>query len=78
MSLINTNETKTIVQETYDKIVEEIRKANESFFNITTIENEMKEFLGQNSTKPEDIKRLAEEVCIKLQFLISNYFNRLF
>lgn len=53
------------MQTIFDKILDEIKKANDSLISITFIENEMREFLGQNNTKPEDIKRLAEEVSNK-------------
>lgn len=62
VSQINTNETKNLAQETFDKIFDELKKANNSLKGMNDLRKEMNEFLNMNQTKPEDIKKLAQEV----------------
>ncbi|KAL1492725.1 hypothetical protein ABEB36_010939 [Hypothenemus hampei] len=65
VSQINTNETRKIAQETYDAIDNMLKDSNSSLEKAAMIMKEMREFMGQNNTKPEEIKRLAEEVLSK-------------
>ncbi|KAG5893086.1 hypothetical protein JTB14_029481 [Gonioctena quinquepunctata] len=65
VSQINTNQTKNLAQETFDKIFDELKKVNSSLKEVTDMRKEMREFVGQNNTKPEDIKKLAEEILKK-------------
>ncbi|CAH2007905.1 unnamed protein product [Acanthoscelides obtectus] len=65
VSQINTNDTRNLAQATYDKIKDELSKANNSLKLVTDMREEMNEFMGQNNTKPEDIQHLAEEIFEK-------------
>ncbi|KAJ8913194.1 hypothetical protein NQ315_009031 [Exocentrus adspersus] len=65
VSQINTNETRNLAQETFDKILDELTKVNNSLKEVTDMRNEMRDFLSQNSTKPEDIRKLAQQVLKK-------------
>nr|XP_023021103.1 laminin subunit beta-1 isoform X2 [Leptinotarsa decemlineata] len=65
VSQINTNQTRNLAKETYDKIFDELKKANMSLKEVTDMRKEMREFMGQNNTKPSDIKKLAEEILMK-------------
>lgn len=51
-----------MAKETLEKIFEELTNANKSLKEMTDMRNEMREFMGQNKSKPADIKKLAEEV----------------
>ncbi|CAH1103667.1 unnamed protein product [Psylliodes chrysocephalus] len=65
VSQINTNETRNLAKETLEKIFEELTNANKSLKEMTDMRNEMREFMGQNKSKPADIKKLAEEILNK-------------
>lgn len=65
VSQINTNETRRLAKETYDTINQMLEASNSSFNKAATVMKEMREFMGQNNTKPEEIKKLAEDVLNK-------------
>ncbi|CAG9760320.1 unnamed protein product [Ceutorhynchus assimilis] len=65
VSQINTNETLTLAKETYDYINQMLLASNSSLEKAALVMKEMREFMGQNNTKPEEIKKLAEEVLKK-------------
>ncbi|KAJ8947114.1 hypothetical protein NQ318_002474 [Aromia moschata] len=52
LSQINTEETRNVAQDTFKKILNELTKANNSLKEVTDLRNEMRDFLGQNNTKP--------------------------
>lgn len=60
---INTEETKNLAKDTYDKVFNLLTRNNETLNNATDLLSEIREFLSQNNTKPEDLKKLGEEVC---------------
>lgn len=65
VSQINTNEIRNLAKDTLDTIVVELTNVNKSLNEIGDIRNEMREFMGQNKSKPADIKKLAEEILKK-------------
>lgn len=65
VSQINTNETRTLAQITHNFINNELKKSDISLNKANQMMKEMREYMGQNNTKPEDIKKLAEEVLKK-------------
>ncbi|XP_060515754.1 laminin subunit beta-1 isoform X2 [Cylas formicarius] len=65
VSQINTNETRKLAQETFDVINNELLKSNLSLEKANDMVKAMREYLGQNNTKPEDIKNIAEQVLRK-------------
>ncbi|XP_030748533.1 laminin subunit beta-1 isoform X2 [Sitophilus oryzae] len=65
VSIINTNETRTLAQKTYDTISTELNRTNTSLERANQMIKEMREYMVLNGTKPEDIKKLAEEVLKK-------------
>ncbi|XP_066247088.1 laminin subunit beta-1 isoform X1 [Euwallacea similis] len=65
VSQINTNETRRAAQETYDAINNMLLESNSSLNKVAVVMKDMRDFMGQNNTKPEDVKKLAEEVLKK-------------
>ncbi|XP_076262261.1 laminin subunit beta-1 isoform X1 [Rhynchophorus ferrugineus] len=65
VSQINTNETRTQAQKTYDAISNQLQKTNISLERANQVIKEMQHYMKLNNTKPEDIKKLAEDVLRK-------------
>lgn len=65
VSQINTTETRRQAQETYDEIKNMLLKSNSSLNKAAEVTKDMRDFMGQNNTNPEEIKKLAEEVLGK-------------
>ncbi|RZB39836.1 Laminin EGF, Prominin, and/or AAA 13 domain containing protein [Asbolus verrucosus] len=65
VSQINTNETRNIAQNTFDKARAILIEYNNTVNSANNLENEIRDFLAQNNTKPEDIKKLADQVLAK-------------
>ncbi|XP_050314835.1 laminin subunit beta-1 isoform X2 [Anthonomus grandis grandis] len=65
VSQINTNETLRLATETYELINKMLIDTNSSLEKAALVMKEMREFMGQNNTKPEEIKKLAQEILGK-------------
>lgn len=61
VSQVNTNETRNIAQETYDKAKENLMRANASLIEVNNLFKEVKEFSDRNDTK-KDIKNVTEQI----------------
>lgn len=65
VSQINTTETRRQAQETYEAIKTMLLESNSSLNKAAEVTKDMRDFMGQNNTNPEEIKKLAEEVLGK-------------
>lgn len=59
---INTNLTKNMCQDTFNKAQDAFNKSNKSLTGVTSLQNTIQEFFKENNSKPEDVRALAEEV----------------
>lgn len=62
MSQINTNETRNIAQDTFNKAQTNVIRSNDTLNKAYNLEKEIREFMSQNSTKPEDVKNLTKQI----------------
>lgn len=65
VSQINTNETKNIAQELYDDVLKKYLETNETLNKANDLLNQIRPFFGDNITKPEQVKKLGEEILAK-------------
>lgn len=63
VSQINTNITKNVCQDTYDKAQQAFIKSNKTLSGVNALQYNINEFFKENNSKPEDVRELAEKVC---------------
>jgi laminin beta 1 len=62
VSQINTNETRTIAEDTFNRARDNLIKFNDTLNDALSLEMEIREFVAQNKTKPEDIEKLSNQI----------------
>ncbi|XP_019880916.2 laminin subunit beta-1 isoform X2 [Aethina tumida] len=62
ISHINTQKTRDLSQEVFDKIRGNLISTNDTLNNATELLNDMKEFLGQNHTQPEELNEIIDQI----------------
>lgn len=65
VSQINTNATKNICQQTYDKAQQAFNNSNQTLASVRALETRIIEFRNQNNSTPKDVKARAEEILTK-------------
>lgn len=63
VSQINTNVTKNICQQTYDKALQAFSNSNQTLSSVEALDKRIIEFRNQNNSTPAEVKARAEEVC---------------